>query len=163
MEIPGTPGLAPGRWRGLGVLPGVIAAVVLTSMAATAAETNTVAFAGTEPLTGVGSSVIRVLSALGITLGLFFAGIWLFRNWQRLVARPGRAPALQILECRALGGRQSLWVVSYQGQRMLLGSSSAGISLLAHLPASEELRSPEPVPAALDFASAFQQILGRKP
>jgi flagellar biogenesis protein FliO len=145
-------------------LAGTLTAFLLVALPDLAsAETNSVVLTGGEPLSGVGTSVIRVLGALAVTLSVFFAGVWLFRNWQRLVARPGRTPALQLLECRALGGRQSLWVVAYEGQRMLLASSPSGISLIAHLPAAEVSDLPNLPAPSIDFASAFQQVLGRKP
>jgi flagellar biogenesis protein FliO len=109
----------------------------------------------------VGFSVLRVLGALALVLAVFFAGIWLFRNWQRLVGRAGRAPKLSVLEVKALGNRHSLYVVGYERQRMLLASSPAGITLVSQLPeaaADETSSSPQ-----LGFAETLQHVLNRKP
>lgn len=112
------------------------------------------------PLPDVGFSVLRVLGALALVLAVFFAGIWLFRNWQRFIGRTGRAPKLGVLEVKTLGNRHSLYVVSYERQRMLLASSPAGITLVSQLPeaAADETSSPP----QLSFAETLQDVLNRK-
>ncbi len=125
------------------------------------AVTNTVpALAGGLP--DMGASVLRVVGALIVVVGIFLGGVWLFRNWQRLAVRRGGAPKLNVLEVRSLGQRQAIYVVAYQQQRMLLASSPAGIALLSHLPA-EESEPAAPAPGGrMSFADAFQQVLNRK-
>lgn len=105
-------------------------------------------------------SVARVIGALGLVFGLFLGAIWLARNWPRLLSRPVRTPELRVIECRALGGRQAIWVVGYRQQRLLVASSPTGVTLLTQLPdaAAAEV---EPAPAA-DFAVAFQHLLGQR-
>ena len=68
----------------------------------------------TPPLPDVGLSLVRVFGALALVLAIFLGGVWLFRNWQRLVIQGGRAPRLNVLEVRSLGGRHVLYVVGYQ-------------------------------------------------
>ena len=113
-------------------------------------------------LPDVGFSAFRVLGALIVVLAIFFGGVWLFKNWQRLVVRKGRAPKLNILEVRALGNRHSIYVVAYEQQRMMLASSPAGVTFITHLPNGES----EPVPVAAaalpDFAATLQQMLSRQ-
>lgn len=104
---------------------------------------QTPAVAPDPTLPGAGLSVMRVLGALALVIALFLAGVWLFRNWQRLSLRRGLAPQLVVLEARPLGQRQSLYVVGYQHLRLLLAASPAGISLLTSLPPAAE-------PAALN-------------
>jgi flagellar biogenesis protein FliO len=106
------------------------------------------------------ASVVRVLGALIIVVTIFLGGVWLFKNWQRFTVQKGAGPRLSILEARSLGQRQSLYVVGYQQQRMLVAASPAGITLLSHLPAAEEADAP-PV-TKISFADAFQQVLVRK-
>lgn len=121
--------------------------------------TNTPAISGALPDLGV--SLVRVVGALGVVIALFLVGVWLFRNWQRLAWRKGAPPKLAVLEVKTLGQRQSLFIVGYEQQRMLIASSSAGITLLSHLPAAES----EPAAAAapkMGFAEALQQVLARK-
>jgi flagellar biogenesis protein FliO len=120
--------------------------------------TNTPAISSALP--DLGASLLRVMGALVVVIALFLAGVWLFRNWQRLARRHGAAPKLAVLEAKSLGQRQSLYIVGYEQQRMLIASSSAGVTLLSHLPAAEA----EPVSAApkMTFAEAFQQVLARK-
>ena len=82
-------------------------------------------------------SVIRVFGGLVVVVGLFLAGVWLFKNWQRLALQRGRPSQLQILEVKALGNKHALYVVGYQQQRLLLASSPGGVALVSHLPSEE--------------------------
>jgi flagellar biogenesis protein FliO len=111
-------------------------------------------------LPDMGTSLLRVTGALVLVIAVFLGGVWLFKNWQRLTTRKGAAPKLSVLEVRSLGQRQAIYVVGYEQQRMLLASSSAGITLVSHLPSAE----PELVVDApkMSFAEAFQQVLARK-
>ena len=147
-----------------------IPAVVVTNVAALGPvlpAASALAIPGTLP--DAGASVIRVLGALVLVISIFLGGVWLFRNWQRLAVKKGRAPRLNVLEVKSLGQRQAIYVVGYQQQRMLLASSPAGISLVSHLPDEEETK-PASAPAAasavpatrMSFAEAFQQVLSRK-
>jgi flagellar biosynthetic protein FliO len=112
-------------------------------------------------LPNAGPSLLRVLGALAIVLGLFLAAVWLFRNGRSLAFRRGRAPRLNVIESRSLGGRHAIYVVAYEQQRFLLGSTPAGINLLSHLPAaSEDPDGTGDGPAAgLSFAQALSQVL----
>ena len=110
----------------------------------------------------VGLSLVRVFGALALVLALFFAGVWLFRNWQRLAIQRGRAPQLQILEMKSLGNRQAILVVAFQQQRMLLSSSPAGVTFLSHLPAGEAEQGTTENMAVPSFGDALQQVLSRK-
>lgn len=91
-------------------------------------------------------SLIRLAGALLLVCAVFFAGVWLFRNWQQLARPHGQAPKLSVLEARALGSRHALYVVGYEQQRFLLSSAPAGITLLTTLPpaAAETPRAPAP-------------------
>jgi flagellar biogenesis protein FliO len=111
-------------------------------------------------LPDMGTSLLRVMGALVLVIAIFLAGVWLFKNWQRLTLRKGATPKLNVLEVRSLGQRQAIYVVGYEQQRMLLASSSAGVTLISHLPAAEA----EPVAETtkMSFAEAFQQVLARK-
>jgi flagellar biogenesis protein FliO len=134
-------------------------------LAALDASAQSPASANISPLTGAlpdtGASVIRVFGALVLVVGIFLAGVWLFKNWQRIAVQKGGRPRLNVLEVRSLGQRQSLYVVGYQQQRMLLAASPAGVTLLSHLPSAEEAEAAAPV-ARMNFAEAFQQVLTRK-
>jgi flagellar biogenesis protein FliO len=111
----------------------------------------------------VGLSAIRALGALALVLAVFFGGVWLFRNGQRLAWRKTGAPRLSILESRPLGNRYALYVVGYEQQRMLIGSSPAGINLLSQLPPAAETPTEPIAPAkAASFTQCLQQVLRRK-
>jgi flagellar biogenesis protein FliO len=89
-------------------------------------------------LPDAGVSFIRVIGALALVIGLFLGGVWFFKNWQRLAVQRGRAPKLNILETRSLGGRQAIFVVGYNQERFLISSSPTGVNLLSHLPTVTE-------------------------
>ena len=109
----------------------------------------------------LGSSLLRVGGALLLVISLFFAGIWLFKNWGRFVKQNGRAPKLNVLEVKSLGQRQAIYVIGYEQQRMLLASSPTGVSLVSHLPAATENET-APVSPTINFAAVLQEALGRK-
>jgi flagellar biogenesis protein FliO len=109
----------------------------------------------------MGSSALRVSGALIVVISLFFAGVWLFKNWRRFTQQNGRAPKLNILEVKSLGQRHAIYVVGYEQQRLLLSASPGGVSLLSHLPAAE-IEAAAPAPVTINFAAALQQALGRK-
>ena len=118
----------------------------------------------TASLPDAGGSFIRVIGALALVIGLFLGGVWFFKNWQRLGVQRGRAPKLNILETRSLGGRQAIFVVGYNQERFLISSSPTGVNLLSHLPTATEgepdataKNSPAP-----SFAQALTQVLKGK-
>jgi flagellar biogenesis protein FliO len=110
----------------------------------------------------IGLSLLRVLGALAIVLAVFLGGVWLFRNWQRLVIHRGRAPRLNVLEVRSLGGRHALYVVGYEQERFLIASSPAGVNLVSHLQSVETDGVVETDPAKPSFAQALVQTLKGK-
>ena len=139
-----------------GVLPLMAASPGLTNQVSAVSPTVNTA------LPDVGLSLVRVFGALALVLAIFFAGVWLFRNWQRLTIQRGRTPQLQILEMKSLGNRQAILVVAFQQQRMLLSSSPAGVTFLSHLPVSEDGEGMTDAVAAPTFGDALQQVLSRK-
>ena len=138
-------------------LPSFLTLLLTTALSATAsAATNAVPVAPGVP--EVTFSLLRIFGALLLVLAMFFGGVWLFRNWQR-VARPGGRPAkLQVLEMRSLGNRSALFVVGYEQQRLLLASSPTGITLLDCLPAATAAEA-EAVAAPVSFAETLRKLL----
>ena len=126
--------------------------------------TNSAAASPTAPaLPDAGLSLLRVFGALALVIGLFLGGIWLVKNWQRLSMHRGRAPKLNILETRSLGGRHAVFVVGYEQERFLIASSPAGVNLLSHLPNAAEAESPAPEKTTPpSFAQALTQVLKGK-
>lgn len=105
-------------------------------------------------------SILRVLGALALVIGLFLGGVWAFRNWQRLTVRSGQGPRLNVLEVRSLGGRQALYVVGYEEQRFLLATAPTGISLLTHLPPAETVSAEQAADVpSISFPQALVQVL----
>ncbi|HEY3857454.1 MAG TPA: flagellar biosynthetic protein FliO [Verrucomicrobiae bacterium] len=138
-----------------------------TTLAETAASTNLITPNLNEAtmstgLPDTGASVFRVLGALILVVGIFLGGVWLFKNWQRFTVQKGARPRLNVLEAKSIGQRQSLLVVAYQQQRMLVAATPAGITLLSHLPAEENVETAPVASTRISFADAFQQVLARK-
>lgn len=130
---------------------------VFASEAWAAGETNLLSAGSALPDTG--AALLRMGGALGFVVALFLGGVWLYRNWQRLNLRKGRMPKLNVLESKSLGGRHAVYVVGYEEQRFLIGSSPAGIQMLAHLPEGEETVAEQP---AIGFMQSMQQVLAAK-
>lgn len=109
----------------------------------------------------MGASVVRVIGALIVVLALFFSGVWLFKNSHRVLGRSHSGTRLNVLEIKSLGNRQALLVVGYGRQRMLVGSSPTGISLVSPLPeaAEEEFAAA----ASVSFGDALHKMLNRNP
>lgn len=118
------------------------------------------AAAAATPRLDFGFSLLRLSGAFALVLALFFAGVWCFKNWQRVALHRGRSPKLSILEVKSLGSRQALYVVGYEQQRLLLASSPSGITLVSLLqPAGSE----GPAPAMIPFQDVLRQTVGAKP
>lgn len=150
-----------GLWMGL---------LVLASGIALGAESSAEKSGADMDLSSVGASLVRVMGALGLVLALFFAGVWVVRNWARIAPRRAGGADLQVLEVRSLGVRQNLVVVGYRRQRMLLSASPTGVTLLAHLPEAETDPAPERLGESAnlaslgkpDFLGAFREVLSRR-
>jgi flagellar biogenesis protein FliO len=110
-------------------------------------------------LPGVSFSLFRLFGALALVVALFLGGVWLFRNWQRLVIHKGKSPKLNIIEVKSLGPRHAIYVVGYEQQRLMIASSPAGVSLITHLPPSEPEDAATAPPT---FSEALHQVLTRK-
>lgn len=104
-----------------------------------------------------------MMAGLAFVLAVFFGGVWLLKNWQR-VSRVRNKSKLNIFEARSLGPRQALYVVGYNQQRFLVAASQAGISLISALPTAEAALEEElPVTnVSTSFAQVLQTALGRK-
>ncbi len=122
------------------------------------------AFASTpDPLPDNGLSVLRVLGSLALVLALFFGGVWAVKNRRRLPGLRCRAPRLNILEVRSLGNRQSLCLIACEQQRLLLGVSPSGVTLLSHLPKdSEEDQPPTRNASSRNFAAVLQGVFAKE-
>ena len=107
---------------------------------------------------------MRVMGALALVIGLFLAGVWFFKNWQRLAVQRGRGPKLSILETRSLGGRHAIFVVGYEQERFLVSTSPGGVNLLSHLPAAVENGAATGAenPPTPTFTQALAQVLKGK-
>lgn len=87
-------------------------------------------------------SFFRVLLSLVVVICIFLGGVWLFKNRLNVSSHGAVSGKLKILESKFIGNRQGLVVVAYGEKRMLLGTSTTGITALGDLPdLSEEEQS----------------------
>ena len=142
-------------------IAGVLAAVHFQS--ASAAPVLSTNLPPVSPaLPEVGFSVVRVFGALALVLALFLAGVWLFKNWQRLALQRGRPAQLQVVEMKHLGGKHALYVVAYQQQRLLLASSPNGVTLVSHLPPADSIEMEPSAVTSPNFVQVLQQAVQGK-
>lgn len=136
---------------------------LLSSATAQTAGTAAVPLAAPE-LPDASISLIRVIGALALVIGLFLGGVWLVRNWQRAGVRGGRQAKLNVLETRSLGNRQAIHVVAYERERFLIAASPGGVNLLSHLATAtdEESASVAGIAPTPSFAQALTQVLKSK-
>lgn len=107
-------------------------------------------------------SMVRLLGALALVFALLFFGVWLFRNWQRLLIRRNGPAKLHILEVKSLGPRQAIYLVGYEKQRFLISSSPEGINLLTPLPEAQTDAAPPLPGASPSFSDVLHKVLNRK-
>ncbi len=82
------------------------------------------------------SSLLAIVLALGIVLGLAFAVIWLLRKLQDSRLGPGdeevTGRSLRFVRALPLGPRERLVMIETGGEQMLLGVTGGVITLVAH-------------------------------
>ncbi len=81
------------------------------------------------------SSILAVVLSLGFVLGLAWGAIWLLKKLQDRqmgVGSNGDDPdAIRFLRSMPLGQRERVALIEVDGERLLLGVTTGGISLLA--------------------------------
>jgi flagellar biosynthetic protein FliO len=137
--------------------------LVLTMIVTLGAEKAPMAAAAPS----MGAAVFRMVGSLALVIAIFFAAAWVFRNMHRFKAAGANQRKLQVLEGKSLGPRQAVYVVAYEHQRLLIGASAQGLTLLTHLPEGEPHTETAPVEKAgrvlsVSFGEALMQALGRK-
>lgn len=127
---------------------------------------NSAAATGNTGMPSMGVAVFRMVGSLALVIAIFFAGAWLFRNMHRWKPSAQNLRKLQVLEAKSLGPRQAVYVVGYEQQRLLIGSTAQGLTLLTHLPEAAQVESQAPAAPAqivsVSFGEALMQALGRK-
>jgi flagellar biogenesis protein FliO len=139
--------------------------VLLAVICAASLQAGEVALAAVPVISGppqsIGGSFLRVTGSVVFVIGLFLSAIWLFKNWQRITVRGGQVQNLRVLEVKSLGPRNAVYVIGYQRERLLLSSTPAGVSLLAHLPEADACE-PGGATVPVSFAQALVQTLSHK-
>lgn len=119
------------------------------------------------------AQIFSVLGLLAIVL-LVLAGAWIFTRWagQNLgggFPAMGRSGRLQVLDRAGVGRDQNLLVVRAGQRYLLLGSTPAGLTLLAELTAEEGKIWEAPAPPdgpeqkrPMDFRALMRQLRDKK-
>ena len=119
------------------------------------------------------SQILSVLGLLAVIL-LVLAGAWLFTRWagQNLgggLFTAGRGGRLQVLDRTVLGRDQAVLVVRAGQRYLLLGSTPAGLTLLAELTREEGESWDPPAPPdgpeqkrPADFRALMQRLREKK-
>ena len=116
---------------------------------------------GNAAVPSMGVAIFRMVGSLAIVIALFFGGAWLFRNMHRFKNKGMNERKLQVIEGKSIGPRQAIYVVAYEEQRLLIGSTAQGITLLTHLPEGAAQPAGERI-VPVSFGEALMQALGRK-
>ena len=133
--------------------------LLLLTLVFTFGESSTATQTFTAP--SMGAAVFRMIGALVFVLALFFGAAWLFRNSHRFKGGSTANRKLQVLEAKSLGPRQAIYVVGYEQQRLLIGATAQGLTLLTHLPEGSA-QTEAPAVVSVSFGDALMQALGRK-
>jgi flagellar protein FliO/FliZ len=81
-------------------------------------------------------SLLAVILALAVVLGLAWVAIRLLRRWNDHFQGGGEGndPPIRFLRAMAVGQRERIALVEVRGEVMLVGVTAGGISLLARWP-----------------------------
>lgn len=85
------------------------------------------------------SSIVATVLALVFVLGLAWGVLRVIKAWQDRGLggnEPGNDRALRFLRALPVGTRERVMLIEAEGERMLIGVTAGGISLLARWPAS---------------------------
>ena len=134
-----------------------------TDLTSPVVSTNALPTPPMPAMPSAASSLFRVIGALALVIAVFFGGVWLFRNWQRMTIAKGHTPKLNILETKSLGQRHAIYVIGYEQQRLLIAASPAGVTMLTTLPAAAVSATEEAPAAKTNFTDALREALQRKP
>lgn len=79
-------------------------------------------------------SLLRVLGATILVVGLLFLFAWIIKRWNKFSFITGKVQKLRLIESCCVGKNCFVSVVTYQNHKMILGITPSSISLLLQLP-----------------------------
>lgn len=95
--------------------------------------TNAAGALASPDMGGAVGSLARMMGNLAIVFAVLIGALWLYRHWQRLMARRVPAGGLRVVDAKNLGQRMGVFVVAYRHQQFLIGVSPGGVSMLSPL------------------------------
>lgn len=90
-------------------------------------------------------SLLAVVLALGVVLGLAWVSLRLLRSWNDRFqggGKEGNDQPIRFLRAMAVGQRERVALIEVRGEVMLVGVTGGNISLLARWPAAAERALP---------------------
>lgn len=100
------------------------------------------------------SSIVAIVVALAIVLGMAWGAIWLLKKLQDRqlgVASNGDGePPIRFLRSMPLGQRERVVLIEARGETMLVGVTTASITLIARWPDGTVPPASRPLPGALN-------------
>jgi flagellar biosynthetic protein FliO len=90
--------------------------------------------------------LLKLIVALGVTIGLFYALALFMKRMQVGTGRGGSM--ITVLAALPLGGKEKLWVVEVAGEKLVVGTSPGRVSCLHVLQRDAAAHSSFPISAA---------------
>jgi flagellar protein FliO/FliZ len=86
------------------------------------------------------SSILAIILALAFVLGLAWGAIWLLKKLQDrqmgVSGEPDPRDTIRFVRSLPLGQRERVTLIEMDGERLLIGVTAGGISLLARWPSN---------------------------
>jgi flagellar biosynthetic protein FliO len=115
-----------------------------------------------EPAFAIGE-LIKLVFALGLTIGLFYALALFMKRMQVGTGKSGTL--ITVLAALPLGGKEKIWVLDIAGEKLVVGTSPGNVNCLHVLSKTEMLEQAvlvTPKPAAMtDFAALLKSVGNR--
>ena len=107
------------------------------------------------------AELVKLVVALGVTIGLFYALALFMKRMQLGTGRSGTL--ITVLGTLPLGGKEKIWVLDVAGEKLVVGTTPGNIRCL-HVLASAtaaELDAAVPAPSQRSEALGFTDLLDK--
>ena len=115
---------------------------------------------GTSEGFGFLSSLVQMIAALAVVVGLILVLSWLGGRWLNASGGPAAAQRyIRVVETRYLAPKKSLFLVEVAGEYLLLASSGDQLNFVKQIDMVEEIEVIGGIGEQQTFASAFRERL----
>jgi flagellar biosynthetic protein FliO len=109
-----------------------------------------------EPAFAIGE-LVKLVFALGVTIGLFYALALFMKRMQVGTGRSGTL--ITVLAALPLGGKEKIWVLDIAGEKLVVGSSPGNVNCLHILTKTDLLDQAAVVTPKPRIVSDFAALL----